>query len=358
MPYRRNSKNDNKLCSSSSTLLQTFNNDMPKFPSFDEILRSFNQDLIRQEIKPEITVIQNTNITVKSILRNSQDNSMEINQSITTKHTKHVRFKLQLEEQFEFSNYTTDTTVSDSSSDDSQDTTIAMPQTSQMVIEEVEDEDMQEEIPTVDLITPTNSCEVETSREDNNVETLTEKDKKHNNKPKVDILECIVIKPGLTNVAQNKEIPQGKENIPPPEENFKVNQKSDHEIMPPPSTPAVLKKRDHFSKSFYEELLRSSPSAMDSSDSESGTSAASKRVLKDFNSFLDESNAASLKHSELENTNEDNDISDCLDFTSQVPKNSSNLSNSLDFMDFDTNNFAFDSNDENEEGGDLDFLFS
>lgn len=352
MPYRRNSKNDNKLSSSSSTLLQTFNNDMPKFPSFDEILRSFNQDLIRQEIKPEITVIQNTNITVKSILRNSQDNSMEINQSITTKHTKHVRFKLQLEEQFEFSNYTTDTTVSDSSSDDSQDTTIAMPQTNQMVIEEVEEKNLQEEIPTVDLITPTNSCEVETSSE-----TVTEKDKKLNNKPKVDILECIVIKPALPNVAQNKEIPHGKENMPP-EENFKVNNKSDHEIMPPPSTPAVLKKRDHFSKSFYEELLRSSPSPMDSSDSESGTSAASKRVLKDFNSFLDESNAASLKHSEPENTNEDNNLSDCLDFTSKVPQNSSTLANSLDFMDFDTNNFAFDSNDENEEGGDLDFLFS
>lgn len=80
--------------------------DLPKFPTFSDLLRKINNQEQANKNKSmenqHITVIENTtNISIKSILRNSSDNStMElVDQSFSaTQQTKQVHFKMPIQE--------------------------------------------------------------------------------------------------------------------------------------------------------------------------------------------------------------------------------------------------------------------
>ncbi|XP_075152661.1 uncharacterized protein LOC142226489 [Haematobia irritans] len=326
------------------TSVQATNKYMPKFPTFAEILKSFNQDVCKTEVKPEVTVIENTtNIMVKSILRNSQDNSMEINQSITTKHTKHVRFKVQLEEQFEFNDITD--TVSDSSSSDSHDTTVAATPQSQIIIEE-----MEEPVISTEICIPKTSCNrVETEKITNQKE---EKTNISPTKEKVNILECIVLRPPTLQDKKSYSDDRTKENIPPnvlgnhgtdKKVDSAINKNNDEKIMPPPQSPIVFKRSENFPKSFYEELLISSSV---SSESDSESPSTSRKALKDLNTFMNFDISKEIKTDDDAKT-----FSNTLDFSLPQKKDISNEKNSSnayeDFMDFDTGGgYGFGSNDD------------
>ncbi|XP_013107258.2 extracellular matrix-binding protein ebh [Stomoxys calcitrans] len=394
MPCKSTTRNSTS--SLPSPYLQTFKNDNPKLPTFAEIMNSINTDLTKFEMESEITVIENTtNIMVKSILRNSQDSLMEINQSFTTKHTKHVQFKKPLEEKFEY-NGATDTTVSDSSSDETH-IDVVMPQLNQLFKElgEIEletdiyqissdDESAKDEGATNVTVTkqkknivenmaskspiqPTHSQGDDKSEEmspsnDNNktkevAPVLKDTENLSSNKPKLDILECVVLKPS-SQFAYNEAADASKENVLK-ELDYKIDEdktkhSSDEEIMSPPT----IQDGESFAQSFYQELL--SPSQIELSEPESDTSSTSKDVFKDFSSYL---NAV-----KIETTNTENNVSrnknrpnSSLNFASNGDdKNPSSNNDFLDFMNFDTTtSFNLTSNDEDEKGGGaMDFLFS
>ncbi|XP_073825771.1 uncharacterized protein [Musca autumnalis] len=291
-------------------ILRTFNGGMPKFPTFSEILSNFNQDFNKTEIKPEITVIENTtNITVKSILRNSQDNSMEINQSITTNHTKHVRFKVQLEEQFELNKYS-DSAMSETTSEDSQDTTIENPN-STVQKSSPESETTQNTIPIIDLLTPLEeSGKKESATKAVDIKSTT-------NKPKVDILECVVIKPPQEDLGNNKE------NIEPT-----------NDIQ------------NDVDKSNSVEELASSSSPNSISDTELPEPHTSRRAFKEFDYYLNkiynfkpETSTKTNTKKEEPNHKEKSDSEEQQSFETQEDVTPQNV----DIIGFDNDNFIMDS---------------
>ncbi|XP_013108285.2 dentin sialophosphoprotein [Stomoxys calcitrans] len=372
-----------------SSLLQPFIGDMPKFPTFEEIYKSLDQDISTSQVASEITVIENTtNIMIKSILRNTQENSMEINQSITTTHTKHVQFKKQLKEEFEL-NISSDATISDSSSVDSQDSIKAEPKLNQIGVMPTEasklatqsDVTLCESSSTDSQDTVISNLKIDESEEtevkertlildslpssnDTDLENMVYDEEETNptaTKPKLEILECVVIKSPVAKVDC-----KNKENIFPHEGSSikagtktKVLEKSDIEKMPPPPPITTTKKPcDNFEKTFYEEFLNFLPTSTDSADTDSDSPSTSRNVLKDIDSYLNEG--------EPESNNEIATSEECslnsLDFNSKEQNESSNSKdseNALDFLDFGTtNSFTFDSNDDNEaSGGICDFLF-
>uniref|UniRef100_A0A1I8MZX6 Uncharacterized protein n=1 Tax=Musca domestica TaxID=7370 RepID=A0A1I8MZX6_MUSDO len=296
-------------------VIKTFNCGMPKFPTFNEILSNFNQEINKTDVKPEITVIENTtNITVKSILRNSQDNSMEINQSITTNHTKHVRFKVQLEEQFEFNKYS-DSAVSETSSDESQDTTIEKPITKADSPKKADGTNKKENTPVIDLLTPMEEGE---EGGKNGKITAIPDNIKPSSKSKVDILECIVLKPAESGMATNKE------NIAPKTSKDKA------------ADPNKLSNEEMSSAEKDMKLLSSPPNTSDSDVNESHTS---RQAFADFDYFMNIFNEYKPESSRKAMTKNQTKLKQKAESSEQ---NSNKTQNEIEAQDFDIVGFGDD----------------
>lgn len=320
---------------------------MPKLPSFTDILTDFKTKCQKQT---EVVFIQNTTC-IKSILHNSQNNSMELNQSITTKLTKQVRFKVPLEEyQEDVKKDNTEYMESeDNSSESSQQTIVEINEIKENedeeeeMIEETEEIKTDIEIETIDLLTPAeaqgkHSTEAIESPEKEHVTTKAEEEEEEKenvapNKPKVEIQECIIFKAPLP-VGQTTKL-EGKEN------SLKTFS-SDESISSKVTTSRSS------ANTFYDAFLKASlsPDFASTTKSQTKIRTHSKRsVLKDFDKYVNETKDFSI----------DSKPSAAADQTEAVADE-----DMFDFGSSQKMGFLFDSSDdnmgENTESNVFDFM--
>ncbi|KAM7353601.1 uncharacterized protein ACRADG_005596 [Cochliomyia hominivorax] len=200
-----------KICTNSLENFETTNLITPQLPSFMEILNSFNK---QPEKRTNITTIENTTeISIKSILHNSNNS----HQSIITKQTKNVRFKMQLEEYQEDSSPAIYSEEIESETDveiEVDGITNKMEVTESVIdkenLQEMKNVDKETEIETIDLLTPAETLaekleDISETRDSSDGALQTKGDM--NKKPVIEIQECIVFKTPfpIQEVCKNKE---------------------------------------------------------------------------------------------------------------------------------------------------------
>ncbi|TMW53882.1 hypothetical protein DOY81_001053, partial [Sarcophaga bullata] len=333
----------------SSQNLSAMNYILPKLPSFTDILNSFNE-----RSSSQITVIENTtNVNVKSILHNSNDGSFKTNQSIMCKQTKHVHFKLELEEYLEDKNDEIETVLSPSS-------TKEMSAKQKDLVEQ----SSQNDIETVDLLTPSQK-NIETVCDVPNTTDVTEQCK-NTKKAAVEILECITFK-----------APQ-----PIPPRQFSNNQTFDKENLSNTTTASGSKQLNNtysvysnsaesvqnstnsFNKIFYDEFINASSSSAEVSPKAQDFNK--RPVLKDFESYLNERkeflfdlNAKDTQENFQSNERDHEEIVFAQTNANQETNDGNKNNLETDFLDFGNEKaFTFDSDDnmtENYDATDMDF---
>ena len=329
----------------SSQTLSAMNYIMPKLPSFTDILNSFNE-----RASSQITVIENTtNVNVKSILHNSNDGSFKTNQSIMRKQTKHVHFKVELEEYLEDKNKSL---LSAECASDEMETILSPSSTKEI---SAKHEDLQNDIETVDLLTPSQN-NIETVCDLANTTDVMEQCKK-SNKPPVEILECITFKapqpiaPKQINNNQTFHEDAAASGSKQLNETFSVYSNSAESIQ---------NTTNLFNKTFYEEFINASSSSAEVSPKSQDTNK--RPVLKDFESYLNERTEFLFGKDTQKNvqSNEPEELVFAQANQNQETNNGNKNNMETDFLDFgNENDFTFDSDDnmtENYNATDIDFM--
>lgn len=318
---------------------------MPELPSFNDILKSFNQP-------DKITIENTTNICVKSILHNSS-----FNQSITTKQTKNVRFKMQLEEYHEVEDCKQKLYISETESEIETDIEIGViPTQLSMVtnefseekesLQEMKDLEKNDEIEIVDLLTPADNVKEPNEGKQEIIDSsdmVTNANKEIVKKPLIEIQDCIIFKTPfpIQEVSKIQET-ENVLNIATSCSKQSTNSYSSHTS----SNGDIRELLNSNKNSFYGEFLN-----LSSSEEASPITQGEKKTssLKDFASFI-KNNDFSLPFKESNDENTSKDITDKAS-TSELQE---------DFIDFGSNKgFSFDSDDnmlDNDNKRSIDFM--
>lgn len=286
---------------------------MPKFPSFSDILQSFNQ--AEKETN-------NSSFCVKSILHTSSKTS------ITTKQTKNVHFKVQLEEyQEEITEIETETDVDEMSVE----TTIEPNQLQDNAdnLQEMKDLHNNSKIETIDLLTPAANTEKvleETTPANDYLNHDLNGEQQIASKSTIDIQDCVIFKTPfpIEDLKYIRDSELDKENI---SDNVTNNHSKTSTDLCSSNTPQqnireILNTTKNY---FYEEFLKELSSA-----------EASPKQIEGFENFLNENQDTVLFSKD---SNEP---------VSAASNNSAKnyASDIQDFLDFGCNRrFTFDSDD-------------
>lgn len=335
---------------------------MPQLPSFTDILKSFNETSDNK-----ITVIENTtNVSVKSILQNSNETSVATKQSIMCKHTKHVRFKVKLEEYPEDNNkaysnndFVTEMETNLSSNSPTSKEIITKPKV-------LMESSLHNGIETVDLLTPSQNV-IATVKPIGNTTNNMENSQSTDKEP-IEILESLTFKAPPITIFKSKEINN--------------NQLFDNKIQLLNTTTAattttcstqlnstytiyttsadsVQNSSNTLNKTFYEEFINASNSSTEVSPK---TQISGKRsVVKDFESYINETKEFLFSSNDVKNTKHKAQTIEPT-IQNQQPNEEGNKNNlETDFLDFGNEEmgFTFDSDDNmigNRDNSDLDFM--
>lgn len=352
---------------------------IPKLPSFAEILQSFKQN--ETKTTNITTTIENTTeICIKSILHNSNNK-----QSLTTKQTKNVRFKVQLEKYEEDTTqaiYTeeieseTDIEIEMNTNPNILETTFMEITDSNEEKENLQDfkemEKESEEIETIDLLTQVENVKLNNEESPEHMEN-TEASEIIKKSP-IHIQECIVIKPPLNISELSKHLPQESEintsAISKQTENSLTSSSSHNNIKD------LLNKTKK--SSFFEDFLNistnSKPSPSNTTTNTSSTSSQkvnkhkSQMILKDFETFFKESNEFLFSSKDSAGEEDEDEKSKVMASNFEINKTDNSANGGcgdmdVDFLDFGSNRggFVFDSDDNmtmsnKYKSGEMDFM--
>lgn len=340
----------------SSQTLSAMNYIMPKLPSFTDILNSFNE-----RSSSQITVIENTtNVNVKSILHNSNDGSFKTNQSIMRKQTKHVHFKVELEEYLEDKNKRL---LSTEDANDEMETVLSPLGTKEIsdTQKDLTEQSLQNDIETVDLLTPSQK-NIDTVCDEANKINVKEQCK-NAKKPSIEILECITFKaPQPIAPRQSNSNQSFDKNITDSGSSKQLNETYS---VYSNSAESVQNTTNLFNKTFYEEFINASSSSAEVSPKAQNTNK--RPVLKDFESYLNERkeflfplNAKDTQENVQTNESEPEELVFEQANRNQETNNGNKNNIESDFLDFgNEKDFTFDSDDnmtENYDATDMDFM--
>lgn len=350
---------------------------MPQLPSFAEILKNFKHN----EKKTNITTIENTTeICIKSILHNSNNN-----QSITTKQTKNVRFKVQLESYQEETTQAIYSEEIESETDIEIETLTPAPNTKELTDKEMsesneEKENLQEtekeseEIETIDLLTQVENVKdqvKETEELINITEDNTNSKTEIITKSPIHIQECIVLKTPYP-IQEVCKAPESESDI---NTTANCSKQTANSLTSSSSHSNIKDLLNKTKKSFFEDFLNISTNSEHSPSNTTTTNTSTtcqksirhkkKTILKDFETFFNENNE--FLFSSKDSGGEEEKLKDV---EKKFENNKTNVTADgvggevvEDFLDFGANHggFVFDSDDNMTmsnkfKSGDMDFM--